>query len=162
MANCEDLDKRTKAYKDCIKNQKEGLGDVIESIAEKTGIKKLVDFVAGEDCGCNERKQKLNDLFPRRRKPVRCLTEQQHADYSEFVNRRTLNRWEYEDIKLVINLYAHIFAVQYNIKDFCIGCQGSAKKLFVMTEELDKVYESYYTNLYEFTQTDTLNHGNKN
>ena len=49
----------------------EGLGDTLEKVFEKTGIKKLVKFIAGEDCGCDERKKKLNKLFPYRK--ISCL-----------------------------------------------------------------------------------------
>ncbi len=48
------------------KNPK-GLGDVVENIAEATGIKKIVDKVSeatGEDCGCGKRKDTLNRVFP--------------------------------------------------------------------------------------------------
>tara|TARA_R110002012_G_scaffold122007_1_gene271777 strand:+ start:298 stop:471 length:174 start_codon:yes stop_codon:yes gene_type:complete len=44
-----------------------GLGDTIERITELTGIKKVVEKVAkktGKDCGCNKRKEKLNNMFP--------------------------------------------------------------------------------------------------
>ena len=41
----------------------EGLGDSIEAFTEATGIKAAVKFLAGEDCGCAERKKKLNQLF---------------------------------------------------------------------------------------------------
>ena len=37
-----------------------GLGDTIAKITEATGIDKLVKFVAGEDCGCDERKALLD------------------------------------------------------------------------------------------------------
>lgn len=40
-----------------------GLGDTIEKITKATGIKKIVDLMS-DDCGCEERKQKLNKLFP--------------------------------------------------------------------------------------------------
>tara|TARA_R100001369_G_C3264034_1_gene158714 strand:+ start:213 stop:359 length:147 start_codon:yes stop_codon:yes gene_type:complete len=40
-----------------------GLGDVIENFTKATGIKKLVDKLPG-DCGCGERKKRLNKLFP--------------------------------------------------------------------------------------------------
>lgn len=50
---------KKEAYIDEILKPK-GLGDTIEKITEVTGIKKLV----GDDCGCKERKQKLNQLFP--------------------------------------------------------------------------------------------------
>ena len=41
------------------------LGDRIEQITTATGIKKIVDKISditGKDCGCNERKEKLNNL----------------------------------------------------------------------------------------------------
>ena len=42
-----------------------GLGDTIEKFTTKTGIKKAVkvisDAVGVEDCGCNSRKEKLNN-----------------------------------------------------------------------------------------------------
>jgi len=42
-----------------------GLGDSIEKITKATGIKKVVDKIAGKkDCGCNKRKEKLNKMFP--------------------------------------------------------------------------------------------------
>jgi len=44
-----------------------GLGDTIEKITTATGIKAVVDKVSevtGKDCGCNKRKQRLNDMFP--------------------------------------------------------------------------------------------------
>ena len=49
------------------KNKSKGLGDTIEKITKATGIKKVVDKVSeitGKDCGCEERKQVLNRLFP--------------------------------------------------------------------------------------------------
>jgi predicted DNA-binding protein YlxM (UPF0122 family) len=46
------------------KKQAEGLGDSIEQILEVTGVAKLAKWVMGEDCGCDERKEKLNKLFP--------------------------------------------------------------------------------------------------
>ena len=37
------------------------LGDAVEKVTEITGIKSLVKYMAGEDCGCKERKEKLNE-----------------------------------------------------------------------------------------------------
>jgi hypothetical protein len=31
---------------------------------EATGVKAVVKAIAGEDCGCEARQQKLNELFP--------------------------------------------------------------------------------------------------
>ena len=44
-----------------------GLGDVVETVAEVTGVKTVVDTVSkvtGKDCGCADRKKKLNQAFP--------------------------------------------------------------------------------------------------
>ncbi len=44
-----------------------GLGDLVERVTTKTGIKAVVDKVAkvtGKDCGCGKRRDKLNQLVP--------------------------------------------------------------------------------------------------
>ncbi len=44
-----------------------GLGDTIEKVTKATGIKFVVDKISetlNTDCGCSERKQKLNEIFP--------------------------------------------------------------------------------------------------
>ena len=43
-----------------------GLGDTIEKFTSATGIKSVVDWVSsatGVDCGCEERKEWLNETF---------------------------------------------------------------------------------------------------
>jgi hypothetical protein len=42
----------------------EGLGDLVAKVTQATGIKAVVEAVAGKDCGCAERQQKLNQMFP--------------------------------------------------------------------------------------------------
>ena len=47
--------------------EQKGLGDTIEAVTKATGIKAIVDAgakVLKKPCGCQARKQKLNDLFP--------------------------------------------------------------------------------------------------
>ena len=70
-----------------MKKQSKGLGDTIAKITEATGIDKLVKFVAGEDCGCEERKEKLNKLFPYA-KP-KCLTEEEFKTLDDFFSLNT-------------------------------------------------------------------------
>ena len=45
-----------------------GLGDSIEKITKRTGLKTLTEIAVAamgyEDCGCNERKKWLNKQFP--------------------------------------------------------------------------------------------------
>jgi hypothetical protein len=43
----------------------EGLGDTIDKITTFTGIKAAVKAVVGEeDCGCEERRKRLNEMLP--------------------------------------------------------------------------------------------------
>lgn len=47
--------------------QMKGMGDLVEKIAEKTGVKWVVDKVSektGKDCGCGKRRDKLNEAVP--------------------------------------------------------------------------------------------------
>ncbi len=50
------------------KNKSKGVGDTIEKITKATGIKSIVDAVnkarGVKDCGCNKRKDILNEVFP--------------------------------------------------------------------------------------------------
>ena len=57
--------------KDLIKSLDEpskGLGDTIEKVFEKTGIKHVAKKALGEDCGCKKRKETLNSWFPYKNK----------------------------------------------------------------------------------------------
>lgn len=52
-------------------NKSKGLGDSIEKFTAMTGIQKVVHKVSqltGKDCGCNKRKEKLNQMFPYKKK----------------------------------------------------------------------------------------------
>ena len=61
------------------KRKAQGLGDSIEQFTEATGIKAGVEKLAqaiGWDCGCDARKEKLNQMFPY--KKINCLTEEDY------------------------------------------------------------------------------------
>ena len=49
-------------------NKSKGVGDSIEKITKATGIKSLMDLsmdmIGKKDCGCNKRKEWLNQRFP--------------------------------------------------------------------------------------------------
>ena len=51
--------------------ESKGLGDTIAKITNAVGLDKVAENIAKavgkEDCGCNKRKQKLNDMFPYKR-----------------------------------------------------------------------------------------------
>jgi hypothetical protein len=48
--------------------ESKGLGDTIAKITNAVGLDRVAESVAKavgkEDCGCNKRKQRLNDMFP--------------------------------------------------------------------------------------------------
>lgn len=119
------------------KKQK-GLGDTVEAVLTTTGIKKLFEiFVDGEDCGCDKRKEKLNELFPYRFK-ARCLTELEYNGWKDFKEVRTL-KISWEQIVYVCDLYANVFSRQVWYP--CTGC--SPKPLINMIDKLDKVFDAY-------------------
>lgn len=51
-----------------VKEESKGLGDTIAKVTHAVGLDKVAENVANalgkEDCGCNKRREKLNDLFP--------------------------------------------------------------------------------------------------
>lgn len=86
----------------------EGLGDTIEQITEATGIKKLVKFIAGDDCGCEERKAKLNAMFPYN-KPE-CLTEVEYnyLNETQVLYKNTIKPSEQDQILKIYNRVFHV------------------------------------------------------
>ena len=58
------------------KKKSKGLGDTIAKVTKATKIDKLVKWIAGEDCGCDQRQAKLNALFPYTTKQ-NCLVEEE-------------------------------------------------------------------------------------
>lgn len=111
-----------------------GLGDTIEKIIHAAGLQ---IFVEGKDCGCEKRKEKLNELFPYRFK-ARCLTEQEYNSWKDFKAVRTLTISR-EQVNYVCELYASVF--NRPIWFPCASC--SPKPLISMIDKLDKVYDSY-------------------
>ena len=64
------------------KRKPKGLGDTVENVLKVTRVDKIAKFVLGEDCKCDERKEKLNKLFPYF-KP-NCLTEDEYNYLTTF------------------------------------------------------------------------------
>jgi len=133
-------DKRTKEYKEWKKNfeaeqesKSKGLGDDIEKITEATGIKKLVKFIAGEDCGCDARKEKLNKVF--RHNKLECLTEDEYDYLTVFFikNKNTLNN---EEIKKLYEISNRIF----NKKNKPSSCSSCVRSIVL---RLKKVVDAY-------------------
>lgn len=132
----EPKDKRTKAWKEWKKNfdqQSKGVGDTIEKITEATGIKKAVKFIAGDDCGCDDRKKILNHIFPYQ-KP-NCLTEDEFNYLGERIGK--INIVTVEEQKHLLNIYNRVFNDKRELTS-CGSCflNGVWKKL-------ERVYKEY-------------------
>jgi len=89
------------------KKKSKGLGDTIAKVTKATGIDKAVKFIAGEDCGCDERKEKLNKLFPYN-KPE-CLNENEYNFLKEFyrIDRNTVTYKEQLQLIAISNRVLH-------------------------------------------------------
>ncbi len=115
------------------KRKPRGLGDTVETIIKATGLDKLVS----DDCGCEERKRKLNELLPYRYK-ARCVTESELTEWKSFQERRTV-KIEWNDVQFICKLYADVFNKQY--WEPCSGC--SPKPLISIINRLDVVFNEF-------------------
>ena len=111
-----------------------GLGDTIEQITEATGIKALVKFVAGDDCGCEARKEKLNQLFPYH-KP-NCLSEHDYNFLTEFFNRPDKNTVRPSDQYRLMSIYKAVFNKPIEFTT-CSSCMANTVK------QIKTVYDTY-------------------
>jgi len=117
-----------------MKEQSKGLGDSIDKFTEKTGIKKLVKKIAGDDCGCEERRKKLNQLFPHF-KNIRQFTEDELKIYDEVVPGIELRqRLNAEEKTIIANLYRGVFGQNPQWS----SCSPCNKKIM---ENIKKVYD---------------------
>jgi len=129
-------DKRTKAYKEWkakFDAKSKGLGDTVEKFTEATGIKKVVKAVAGDDCGCDERRATLNKLFSY--KTVECLTEDEYTILNAFFTRTNQSRVDYITQKNLIAIYSRVFGKKQDVTN-CSSCLRS------IVNQLRKVYEN--------------------
>ena len=130
------LDKRTRAYKEWkaeFDAKSKGLGDTVEKFTEATGIKKIVKAVAGESCGCDERKATLNKLFSY--KTVECLTEEEYRVLNSFFSKTNQSRVDYITQKNLIAIYSRVFGKKQDTTN-CSSCLRS------IINQLRKVYEN--------------------
>jgi hypothetical protein len=94
------------------RKKSKGLGDTIEQITNATGIKAVVDKfseVTGIDCGCEERKEKLNNLIPYH-KNVECINDEDKAYLDNFfaTPSETLTIKKQDEIRTI---YKNVFGV---------------------------------------------------
>ena len=122
------------------KRKSQGLGDTIEQLTEVTGIKKAVEMftkATGVDCKCDERKEKLNNLFPYNRN-INCLNESDYNKLTKYLSAQqtTLTPIEQQEIS---DIYFNVFNYRLQISS-CASCWKG--KL----DELRRVYNEYKIN----------------
>jgi hypothetical protein len=119
------------------KKKAQGLGDTIEQITETTGIKAAVEMFSkatGIDCGCEERKAKLNELFSYSRK-VNCLTESDYNALTDLI-APSKNSLTIDEQKVIADIYFNVFNYRLQLSS-CGSCWAGK------VQELRRVYEQY-------------------
>ena len=119
------------------KTTPKGLGDTIEQVTKATGIKKAVDWFSektGIDCGCEERKEKLNQLVPYE---VSCMDQKDYNNWKAF-READANSLREQEQKLIVHLHAKLFN-----HDTYKPCTCAPKKWQKMIDELNTLYDSY-------------------
>ena len=108
-----------------------GLGDTVENVLEATGIAAVVKFIAGEDCGCNERKEKLNQRFPY----FNCLTQDEYNYLTEMDINKKYSLMPTEQ-KEILSIYQRVFNKRKS-PTTCSSCWVA------IINDIREVYNSY-------------------
>lgn len=114
-----------------------GLGDVVEAVTEATGIKKVVEAIT-DDCGCNERKEWLNQFeapgalvrlaaFLKRSTPEK-LTEAEYNSLTDILDSKHVDKPTQDKIA---DIYNRVFRVKVK----CTKCAAAR-----MVKQLRMVY----------------------
>ncbi len=123
------------------KRVSKGFGDTVAKFTEATGIDKVVNFIAGEDCGCKERQEKLNKLFPY--KTPECLTEEEHETLTNLLPKMVVKVRPSEQLEF-LKVYNRVFKTNEQPTS-CASCLNE------MLRKIKQVYNAYENNvtLYE-------------
>lgn len=109
-----------------------GLGDTITKITKATGIDKVVKAL-WDDCGCEERANQLNKLFPYS-KP-NCLTEKEHKQLHKFYQKKPSVVTSMQQDRLLL-IYNRVLNKNQSLSN-CDSCVRN------MVRELEKIYVQY-------------------
>jgi len=119
------LEENYKKLKEDVVKQSKGLGDTIAKITKVTGIDKLVEAVIGEDCGCDERKDKLNKLFNYNK--LECATEEDFNYLTDFF-KNYKGRVSYDQKVRLIGIYNFLFHKNESLTTSCVSCVSTILK----------------------------------
>ena len=135
------IDKRSKDYreykewkalkasynelKESVSNKPEGLGDTIAKVTGAIGLDKAVKAIVGEDCGCDERKDKLNKIFKYRK--LECVNEEDFAYLTNFFKGNPSKVTHSQKIRL-IGIYNFAFNQNEKLTTTCSPCISRVMK----------------------------------
>lgn len=113
-----------------------GLGDIVESVTEATGIKAAVEWFSeatGVDCGCEARKQKLNRIFPINN--PECLTKQEYDQLGPILSK---SEYSHQERDTIAKIHARTFRHKY-----AMPCTCSPKIWNKWIGNLRDLYQAY-------------------
>lgn len=126
-------DEAKELVNDIKEDVSEGLGDTLEKVFKKTGIDKVAKWVLGEDCGCDKRKEKLNQIFPYRK--INCLTEDEHGILETFFSRNTAEISP-SDQHALLKVYNRVL----NVRQEPTSCSSCWRDI---VNQLKRIYKEY-------------------
>lgn len=113
------------------------MGDVVEKVTEKTGLKKLVKDIFGNECGCEERKKWLNK-HASWSVSVK-MTQDQINVYNRLKKYRKSQTIPADVNSAITNLYNEVFNPQPKAEP--VTCSSCAGILYSRLETLSFVAE---------------------
>ena len=120
------------------------MGDVVEDVLNSPVVKPVTEAVKkliwkdGEDCGCEERKERLNNIkFSRSKKP-RCLTEYDYIAMKQILPKIG-SYVEYGDMERVARAHASVF--NYHFTGTCSSCVSRNRAIVDDMKKILKEYE---------------------
>lgn len=126
--------KSKKPTKNTSAQKSKGLGDTVEKVFKATGVDKVAKWILGEDCGCEERKQTLNRLFPYVN--PECLTEDEYNYLDLYFTEKpsTISSVQQNELLRIYNRVLHQNTKPTN----CTPCFLSS-----VHDKLYKIYKEY-------------------
>tara|TARA_R110000772_G_scaffold88726_2_gene184181 strand:+ start:410 stop:898 length:489 start_codon:yes stop_codon:yes gene_type:complete len=151
----QNIDKRTKEYKDWkelkemqLSESNKGLGDLVEKVANATGITKVVKSFFGEDCGCGDRKDSLNAALPFGVEAVNCVDEDDYKYLKSFFARARTRVDATAQVRLV-DIYNHVFEQRMVAPSGCATC--SNKGFIKAVNKLHKYFDATQDQINNFS-----------
>jgi hypothetical protein len=119
-----------------------GLGDTVAKVLHSPIAKPITNavkqlFWGDDDCGCDERLNKLNNILPyNNRRPKRYFTKQEFEQFGEVVKKSP--RVSTTDGKLIADLHAELFG--HRVSYPCSSCGGGKNMYARWFKDLRMLY----------------------